>query len=1282
MPPAIAAITAYLTPIVGGFWAGVIAQAVVIVAEVAVLSAISKKPKLPGYLSELQDRHHVIRSAVAPHRVVLGQSITSGPLCGAFSKPGPTDIEHEILYLAVALAGHECQSIDTILLNNKSSTDLRYGSTEVDVILDGCYYSEGMGEDLTVTIEGTPFTVAAVNDLEIDYDSPGSSTETGYPYKCNHTNAQNLVNAIQGDAGYANAAYTVELGVQEWSQVAAMTDIRARVHIKVISKTNESITVSVGTSGDTGITLDTETVSDANDYLTISENLGTTTQAADAMLLADLPDYVTVNHRARGICYLALKLTWNPDIWYTGIPQIAAVVHGVNQIYDPRDLSTGWSDNPALIVRWLLTHPEGMNVPTSRIDDQSFIDAANVCDYVVANGPSASGKRFTCNGSFTRDEKPKDIMSAVLSCMGGRLTYWNGKYRVHAAAYDSPSITITEDDLRGPVTLQIRTARRDLFNSVRGTFVDPDKDWQATDYPPVTNATYVTQDDGDTIWGDLSLPFTIDPWEAQRLAKIELERCRRGMTLQLQCKWTVLNVRVWDTVTFTSAQFGWSKVFRVVAMSVDMMNGPNLTLREEEPEIYDWDTSDGDAIPDPTNPDDPGGTTPDGTLEPPSNLSYEIINYTVTACVRLAMTPSPSAFATDYEVQYRLSADAEWSQTIPYQNLYTSLTDVQIVFCGVPAGNYIVRVRAVNKTNGTASKWVEAAVRINFPALNYSPNVSGLELANGANATQFIVKDPKFVWRKASGTNSNGSDFYFDYYEVRFLDGQYPIFTARTVAEEIVVPYQDNVREYERLNGTWGAYRQFTVAVYAVGTEGQMSQLPAKITVSNPAPELPTNITVSADAGGFVDVSWTPPGDPDWAGTLAWASTTSGFGISGTEKGSGNCVFDGADTSVRVAGLTPGETYYFKFASYDVYGKTGLIVSDQYSVTIPTFDPNDTTAPATPTGVSLSTGLVNTSQASLAYIEASWNANAETDLGGYILRVGRQGSTNWTTLAGITEIRLTKDTTRFRWEDAIPGVGYEGKIAAVDQVGNISAWSSLFTQTAQTDTSAPSAPTGVSLTAVVRSLYLTFTGVSDADLAYYEVYASTSSGFTPDTSTFSNLYYRGLGTALTYENASDATYYVKICAVDHSGNRSSFTTQVSATIAKVSGSQIGSSTVTGSNIGSSTVEKTNMANDSVGTNQIEAGAVTNTRIAAGTIETSRRSSLTTFTYGWGPTAGTPGQLDFGAQAHGFGKIPIGLFTTGNKNVALWLYALDATNASIAGYDFVGTQSGTITVYQW
>jgi hypothetical protein len=51
-------------------------------------------------------------------------------------------------------------------------------------------------------------------------------------------------------------------------------------------------------------------------------------------------------------------------------------------------------------------------------------------------------------------------------------------------------------------------ARRELFNGVRGTFVDPDKSWQAAEFPPVQDAAAVAAD--DEMADDAGLPDTMD----------------------------------------------------------------------------------------------------------------------------------------------------------------------------------------------------------------------------------------------------------------------------------------------------------------------------------------------------------------------------------------------------------------------------------------------------------------------------------------------------------------------------------------------------------------------------------------------------------------------------------------------------------------------------------------------------------------------------------------------------------------------------------------------------
>ena len=51
------------------------------------------------------------------------------------------------------------------------------------------------------------------------------------------------------------------------------------------------------------------------------------------------------------------------------------------KLYDPRDGSTAYSTNPALVIRDYLTNASyGFAADSAEIDDTSFQTAANVCD--------------------------------------------------------------------------------------------------------------------------------------------------------------------------------------------------------------------------------------------------------------------------------------------------------------------------------------------------------------------------------------------------------------------------------------------------------------------------------------------------------------------------------------------------------------------------------------------------------------------------------------------------------------------------------------------------------------------------------------------------------------------------------------------------------------------------------------------------------------------------------------------------------------------------------------
>lgn len=114
--------------------------------------------------------------------------------------------------------------------------------------------------------------------------------------------------------------------------------------------------------------------------VTIGKNLGGDDQVEDALFLADLGAGVFGGHRGRGICNMAARLKGRADAFPNGLPNLAAIVWGTDQVYDPRDGSTGWSNNPALVIAWWKTWASGMALPWSKINEGALIAAANVCD--------------------------------------------------------------------------------------------------------------------------------------------------------------------------------------------------------------------------------------------------------------------------------------------------------------------------------------------------------------------------------------------------------------------------------------------------------------------------------------------------------------------------------------------------------------------------------------------------------------------------------------------------------------------------------------------------------------------------------------------------------------------------------------------------------------------------------------------------------------------------------------------------------------------------------------
>jgi len=425
-------------------------------------------------------------------------------------------------------------------------------------------------------------------------------------------------------------------------------------------------------------------------------HLGGAGQVADHVLVGRSAGKWTAAHRLRGIAYVYVRLVFSADAYPTGIPNLKFLVKG-KKLYDPRTGLTVWSDNWALAVRDYLTADYGLACSAAEIDDTSFIAAANVADENVSLA-SGTQKRYTVNGTVNLADRPLDILRALMSAGAGSLVYSQGKWRLFAGAYTSPVADMDEDWLAGGIQVQARVPRRDLYNAVRGTFSDPDKFWQPTDFPAVVNATYEAQDGDQQIARDIELPFTTDAIRAQRIAKIHLERSRQGIGVVMTCNLKAFKLAVWDTVRLSIDRLGWeNKVFRVTKWSFNPAGTVDLTLAEEASAVYDWafgNATTYDAAPD-TNLPDPFTVAVPGTPQVAEALYETTGSAGVKARATVSWVASVGAFA--YELEFKPAALSTWQRVAPITSLSQDLEDLA-------PGLYNFRVRAVSGF-GVHSAW-------------------------------------------------------------------------------------------------------------------------------------------------------------------------------------------------------------------------------------------------------------------------------------------------------------------------------------------------------------------------------------------------------------------------------------------------------------------------------------------------------------------------------------------------------------------------------------------------
>jgi len=346
------------------------------------------------------------------------------------------------------------------------------------------------------------------------------------------------------------------------------------------------------------------------------KQLGTPTQTAQSELAAAFTDWTT-NHRLRSVAtlttYFEIGTKSSQGLWANGAPQnMAAVVRG-KKVYDPRldgtqsfgtgthrvddDTTWEWSDNPALcLADYLIDDRLGIGsegVTADDVDYAAVADAADVCDTLVEippeTSPATTEKRYTCNGVLFTTESYQENVEALLSSMNGALRWTNGQFVMRASDYVAPSFSFTEDNVIGNVEVEPERPRDQRFNTVRGTFIDPEQKWVRTEFLRVLDSSIKTsRDNGQALVTNIDLPMTTGEYEAQRIGFQLIALNNQQTRAIVRLDWSAMRVAPGDRIELTVDDLSWSsKVFLVEQMRESPGEGFELQVREDSSSAYD-----------------------------------------------------------------------------------------------------------------------------------------------------------------------------------------------------------------------------------------------------------------------------------------------------------------------------------------------------------------------------------------------------------------------------------------------------------------------------------------------------------------------------------------------------------------------------------------------------------------------------------------------------------------------------------------------------------------------
>jgi hypothetical protein len=709
MPQAI--IYAVAAVIGTGTAATVIGYAITLIGTLALSSYQKRKAERTAraqFDAAQVDRLANVPGTVAPRELVLGRVRKGGHV---FFRTSVGQYK-ELFIMCVAVASHEIDGIEQVYLNDQP----------VDVNSGGQVTTSPYGQSATISADkAVPFGSLTVT---LDYDPiPGSVSASEI--------APGGIGSHELECSVSGRVVTVKEPLPGWS---------ASVHYQY---------------------------SGFNSFVNIRWHLGEPGQQADAGLVAMLPGVWTPDHRADGIAYLVCQFAYNDTALPSGIPAVTVQLRGA-KVLDTRTGATQFSENPALLMRHVMQHPQfGKRTGFTPAEDTRIIAAANACDNTIDYTPGIVVPMFRAASVFPFGTAARDVLDDLAQAMAGEWAFAAGEFFVRAGSYQLPVMNLTDADLavvqRGEdgsasqraVTISPHRPRNDKINMVVARIWDQAANYVETPITPF-RAEALIADDGAELSQEVTMPAVFYAGQAFHIAGIMLRDGRDPLTVKLPFKMTAYPLELFDGVTLTLARYGWTaKEFRILDREFDPSGFVTLTLKETTAAIFTWGA----------------GFRPDGyasnsglpkpwDIYPPAMLSIssgegELVvqsDGTITNGVRVTWAPIADQSIVsggNVELQYRVLPDGAWISVL------APGTATEIKFLGV-ADLAIILVRLRTRNSIAVSDWGVQSLHQVIGKTEPPPDITDLSIAGSVLSWSLPRRVPDlagFVFRFHYGSN-------------------------------------------------------------------------------------------------------------------------------------------------------------------------------------------------------------------------------------------------------------------------------------------------------------------------------------------------------------------------------------------------------------------------------------------------------------------------------------------------------------------------------------------------